>query len=292
MASQHQEDPCPICLEPLEPRILLASVSCASADAPPECPGSSDLITVQGEEDISIDSVEMEAEGMQSDWIINIDDLRADPNFAGINGAGYSIVIIDTGIDLNHPFFGPDNDHNGVSDRIVYHYDFVSDPYDGSDTYGHGSNVASIAASSDSTWTGVAPGVNIISLKVFPDGNNTSAQGQDISEALQWVTQHVADYNIVSVNLSLGSGNYSTPTIWGPEFATLAGLNVISVASSGNQYASYYSSQGVASIAADPNVLAVGAVYSANVGAFSLGYGDQAYSTAPDRITGNLGTQY
>ena len=31
-----------------------------------------------------------------------------------------SVVVIDTGIDLNDPFFGPDADHNGVADRIVY----------------------------------------------------------------------------------------------------------------------------------------------------------------------------
>ena len=33
-------------------------------------------------------------------------------------------MILDTGMDLNHPFFGPDADSNGVADRIAYHYDF------------------------------------------------------------------------------------------------------------------------------------------------------------------------
>ena len=214
-----------------------------------------------------------------------MDDLRSDPDFAGITGTGYSIVIIDSGIDRDHPFFGPDADHNGISDRIVYSYDYSgTDDANATDTLGHGSNVASIAASSDSTWTGIAPGANIIALKVFPDNSN-NASGQDIQQALAWVINHVQtgnSYNIVSVNLSLGSGNYSVSTTWGPEFATLSGLNVICVAASGNQYAYY--GQGVANIAADPYVLAVGAVYCADIGSFSLGYGDQAYSTAPDRI--------
>ncbi|WP_413160026.1 Ig-like domain-containing protein [Capilliphycus salinus ALCB114379] len=31
---------------------------------------------------------------------------RTDPRFAGIDGSGFSVVVIDTGIDVNHPFFG------------------------------------------------------------------------------------------------------------------------------------------------------------------------------------------
>ena len=45
-----------------------------------------------------------------------------------MDGSGQSIVILDTGIDLDHPFFGPDLDGDGVSDRIVYHYDFAATP--------------------------------------------------------------------------------------------------------------------------------------------------------------------
>jgi subtilisin family serine protease len=60
-----------------------------------------------------------------SSSLINMDDFRAAPNFAGIDGSGFSVVVIDTGIDLNHPFFGPDSDGNGVADRIVYDYDFA-----------------------------------------------------------------------------------------------------------------------------------------------------------------------
>ena len=120
----------------------------------------------------------------------------------GIDGRGLSVSVIDTGIDLNHPFFGPDADHNGVADRIVYSYDFYggNDP-NASDFIGHGSNVASIIGSQDATYTGMAPGVNIIALKVFPDGSG-GAPTSDITEALNWVVANRAAYNIVSVNLS------------------------------------------------------------------------------------------
>ncbi|HUS90309.1 MAG TPA: proprotein convertase P-domain-containing protein, partial [Phycisphaerae bacterium] len=40
--------------------------------------------------------------------LIGMDQFRSDPRFAGIDGSGFSVVILDTGIDLNHPFFGPD----------------------------------------------------------------------------------------------------------------------------------------------------------------------------------------
>ena len=45
-------------------------------------------------------------------------------SFAGITGAGVTTVVIDTGIDLNHSWFGADADLNGVADRIVFSYDF------------------------------------------------------------------------------------------------------------------------------------------------------------------------
>src|ERR1043165_4970641 len=61
---------------------------------------------------------------IQSRSLINMNAFRVDPRFTGIDGHGYSSVIIDTGIDLNHPFFGPDANSNGIADRIVYQYDF------------------------------------------------------------------------------------------------------------------------------------------------------------------------
>jgi hypothetical protein len=102
--------------------------------------------------------------------LINLDDFRSgnpalgsDPRFTGIDGTGSSVVIIDTGINLNHPFFGPDADGNGVSDRIVFHMDFTNPDGadidgdgipDGADTNGHGTNVSSIATSQDGTFGG------------------------------------------------------------------------------------------------------------------------------------------
>jgi len=224
----------------------------------------------------------------QSTPQINLDDFRNDARFTGVNGRGFSTVIIDTGIDLNHPFFGPDvSPADGVSDRIVFSFDFQGgNDSNASDFNGHGSNVSSIVASSDGTHTGMAPGADIIHLKVFPDGSG-GATFADIEEALQWVVANTAAFNIASVNLSLGSGNVQA-LVGGAlydEFAAMAALSVIPVVSSGNDFFAVGSVQGMNSIAASPHTISVGAVYDSNIGGVGYSNGAIANTTAVDRIT-------
>ncbi|WP_158261380.1 MULTISPECIES: Calx-beta domain-containing protein [Pirellulaceae] len=226
----------------------------------------------------------------QSSTLINIDDFRADPRFSLIDGYGFSTVILDTGIDLDHPFFGPDLDGNGIADRIVYSYDFADGDSDASDLNGHGSNVSSIVASSDTTWTGMAPGANIIHLKVFTDSGNGSFGY--VEQALQWVVNNVSTYNIASVNMSLGNTNnytssqtFSSTIGINDELAALAALDVIVASSSGNDFFTFNSQQGVAYPAADPNSLSVGAVYDTSGSGFTYSSGAQAYTIGPGRIT-------
>ena len=52
-------------------------------------------------------------------------NFRVDPRFADLLGQGQAVVVLDTGIDPDHPAFGADADDNGIADRIVYQYDFV-----------------------------------------------------------------------------------------------------------------------------------------------------------------------
>ncbi|MBL9032274.1 MAG: choice-of-anchor D domain-containing protein [Phycisphaerae bacterium] len=266
-------------LEPLEPRTLMSGaiynapfhITTTASDAPILAPQSTARFGIS---DATADS------------LINMTALRADPALAGLTGAGYSAVILDTGIDRDHSFFGPDANANGIADRIVYSYDFADNDANASDVNGHGSNVSSIVASQNPTYRGMAPGCNIIHLKVF-----TNAGGGNFSyveRALQWVVSNVSTYNIVSVNMSLGdSGNYNSQRSLygiGDELAALAGSNVAVVVAAGNDY-SRFNTQGVAYPAADPNVLAVGAVYDRNIGSMGYASGAQAYSTAADRIT-------
>ncbi len=214
----------------------------------------------------------------ESGPLINLDLFRADPRFAGIEGQNYAVVVLDTGINLTHPFFG---------DRIVYSWDFADDDADASDFNGHGSNVTSIVASQDATYPGVAPGVDIIHLKVFRDDGGGSFSYTE--QALQWVVANVAAYNIVAVNMSLSDqANYGTAQSLyglGDELAALAALDVITVSSSGNHFYTHDSVQGVGYPSADPNSLSVGAVYDANIGGVGYESGAIAHTTGPDRIT-------
>jgi len=133
----------------------------------------------------------------------------------------------------------------------------------------------------------MAPGTNIIALKVFPDGSG-SASSNDIREALAWVVNNATTYNVVAVNMSLGYGdNLNTPTpsaYYSSELASLATKNVAVVVSSGNSYYQYQT-QGVDSASADPNVWSIGAVWDRNAGSFSWANGAVDYSTAADQIT-------
>jgi|GEM_PF-3910958 len=227
-----------------------------------------------------------------SNTLINLDDFRSGnplqgsrPEFIGIDGSGFSTVIIDTGIDLDHPFFGSDSNNDGVADRIIHHHDFADDDPNAGDVNGHGSNVSSIVASQDVTFTGIAPGANIISLKVFGDSGNGDFGA--IEQALQWVVENAATFNIASVNMSLGdNGNYSTSqTLYGidDELDELADRGVIVVSASGNDFDG---TQGVAYPSADPNSLSVGAVWDGNNGGpFNWRSGARDKTTGADRIT-------
>lgn len=224
--------------------------------------------------------------------LIGLDALRADARFSGIDGSGVSVVVIDTGIDVDNAFFGPDANGDGIADRILYQYDFANGDADASDRNGHGSNISSLIGAADGAYggaySGLAPGADLIALKVFQD--NGKGYFSYLENALRWVVAHADEYHVGVVNLSLGDGGNWNSAIarfgLGDELAALAARNIIVTAAAGNSFARFGGAWGVAYPAADPAVLAVGATWSANVGgpwAFSGGSID--YSTGVDRIT-------
>ncbi len=221
--------------------------------------------------------------------VVGLDDFRADPRFAGIDGSGWAVAILDSGLDNDNDAFGPDSDSDGVADRIVYQYDFGDGDTDASAaSSAHGTNVASVAAASRTDMLGVAPGADIINLKVFADsgsGNFGMTEG-----ALQWVNANVDTYRIASINMSLGdSGNYQTEQQrYGvdDEMEAIAAQDCFVVSASGNSFFSPFDSeQGVAYPSADPNSLSIGATFDADVGGVSWTSGAEAFSSDVDRIT-------
>ncbi len=200
---------------------------------------------------------------LEAGVVLNLSAFRNDPRFAGIDGSGQTVVVIDTGIDLNHPAFGPDTDGNGISDRIIFSRDFT-DERDGTanDEEGHGTNVASIIASSAAAFPGVAPGVNIVALQALD--RTGSGTGLWIEAALQWVVQHAEALNIVAVNMSLGdssNGNFiQTQVVYGDELSVLANqLGVTTIVAAGNAYEDFQV-EGASSLSRDPNTIAIGAI--------------------------------
>src|SRR5438105_3682601 len=144
-------------------------------------------------------------------------------------GAGESIAIIDTGIDYTLAELGGGF---GPGHKVVGGYDFVNNDADPMDSDGHGTGVASIAAGA--TWfyngqryQGVAPGADLIALRV--DDGIHDPPAKRIGLALQWVLDHRAQYNIVSINISEGDGHFTHKTpqsVYGDKLAALAAAGV------------------------------------------------------------------
>ena len=235
-----------------------------------------DLTATTGQTDVVLQA-DLGAQGSSFGSVINLD--RAFANFP-YRGTGYSVAVIDTGIDYNHTALG-----GGWGRRVVGGWDFVNNDADPMDDNGHGTHVAGIIGSSDANYSGVAPNVNLIALKVL--GADGSGSFGAVEQALQWVAAYQAQFNIVAINLSLGAGNFaSNPySFLEDEFATLKSQGVFIAAASGNSFYSYSSAQGLGYPAISSQTVAVGAVWNGNFGGVNWASGARDISTANDRIT-------
>ena len=174
--------------------------------------------------------------------ITQLTNMRADPNFSGINGSGIGIAVLDTGVYAQNPDLQP---------NIAAYYDAVENPVstppdpnflvDAVDHVGHGSHVSGIAAASDPN-IGVAYDAKLIEVRVFADAGENQLPGDPILRGLQWVAQEASTYNIKVVNMSLGTPGVNinfTPALdqEGLEIQTLESMGITVVSSTGNSYA-------------------------------------------------------
>jgi len=204
-----------------------------------------------------------------------------DPLIAGSDGAGATVAVLDTGVDYTRAAFGSCTAPGAPATCSVVHaQDFAPD--DGSfDDDGHGTNVAGIIL-------GVAPGARIAALDVFsPDG---SCQTGNVIAAINWSMANKATFNIVSLNMSLGAGQYYSPISptdsWGASIQQAVDVGIAVVAASGND--TYSDSMKLP--AAYSNVISVGAVYDSNLGSKTFFNNDGSVkcsdsTTAADKIT-------
>lgn len=117
-----------------------------------------------------------------------LDNRKLPVQFRNRLGDGIRIAIIDTGVD-EHPDF---------SRRIVARANVSGSP-DDVDRVGHGTHVAGIACSSSREYPGMAPGSEIISIKVLDDdGHGTTWSVLKGLALAQEKGAHI-------VNLSIGS---------------------------------------------------------------------------------------
>ena len=133
--------------------------------------------------------------------------IGADTAHASANkGKGTYLVLIDTGINVNHPM---------LTGRVPLEACFTllrSCPNGTNQQTGtgaaapvdwHGSHVSGIMAGSYQQYVGVAPEAKIIAINVFD--KDLSSSETAITNALNWVNSISKNYNIAAVNMSLGT---------------------------------------------------------------------------------------
>lgn len=134
--------------------------------------------------------------------LIGLTALRNDPNFAEIDGTGFDVVVIDSGLDRTHPL---------LDDNYRAGFDYIENDSDPNDLVDHGTHVAGTIGAEDEN-IGVAPDVGLIGLKI---GDREGLNNLAINEALQRVLDDVnnpnSEFNVVAINLSLGGGFYTAP---------------------------------------------------------------------------------
>jgi serine protease AprX len=178
----------------------------------------------------------------------------------GINGAGVTIAVVDSGVALDSDFSSTPGQL--TADRVLLQLGFNQAAETVVDAYGHGTHVAGIIAGngtkSEGYYKGIAPGANLISLRVSDDYG--MSYESDVVAALQWIYNNKSTYNIRVVNLSLNSTTeasyHNSPLNAAVEILWFNG--VVVVASAGNTGGGTFNTADAAP-ANDPFIITVGA---------------------------------
>jgi subtilisin family serine protease len=217
--------------------------------------------------------------GGSREW--NVNAVKAPEAWAaGYTGAGITVAVVDTGVDLDHPdlvnnlFVNPgeirgngiDDDGNGYIDD-VHGYDFAGRDANPNDVGGHGTHVAgSIAAGLNGFGaTGIAPDATILPVRVL--GNNGSGSTNAVAAGIRYAAEQGADI----INLSLGGG-YSRLIQSAIDYAQDLGSLIIAAAGNESSSVPGYPARFSANY---NNVISVGAHNSSNqIARFSNGVGN------------------
>jgi len=126
----------------------------------------------------------------------------------GLVGAGVTVVVVDTGIDSDHPDLADDlvDEHCFCAGLLSGCCpDGTSEDESAEDDQGHGTAVAGIVSSAGvQAPLGVAPGADLVAVKAL--GSSGSGNFSDTAAALDWVLTNHAGGGPLVVNMSLGDG--------------------------------------------------------------------------------------
>ena len=222
-------------------------------DAVGSLAASGDVLRVWGDAHIAPSSVDMRQYDTYQPNTVWRDALRL-PSLPGYDGTGVTVALLDTGI-VQSPDFG---------NRVLARVDFTPDR-DGWDRYGHGTHMAGIIAGDGSAsggqYKGVAPGANLVSVKVA--GADGSTDVSVVIAGMQWIVAHKAQYGIRVMNLSFGTDSQQSysldPLDYAVEQVWFSGIVVVVAAGNRGPDAGTINKPGD-----DPFVITVGAATLAN----------------------------
>jgi serine protease AprX len=190
----------------------------------------------------------------------------------GINGRGVDVALIDSGVvpvdglqTRDKVVYGPDLSFEA---QVCDESGCETSPTVNLDTYGHGTHMAGIIAGRDSnanprtfrdpnTFSGMAPGARIVSVKVA-DATGATDVSQVIA-AIDWVVQNKNrnGLNIRVLNLSFGTDGVQDyqldPLTYAAEMAWHSGIVVVVAAGNGG-----YGTPKLNNPAYNPYLIAVG----------------------------------
>jgi subtilisin family serine protease len=197
-------------------------------------------------------------------------------NSVGLDGQGQTVCVIDTGINYNHADLGGCFGDNNASSscKVIGGEDIYNGDMDPMDDHGHGTHVAGIVAA-DGTITGVAPGANLIAMKVF--GSDRSTTASKILAGIDWCVSNSSEFDIsvITMSLSLTNGlgseivfsSESECDSYASDGGVVAAANyaaaqgILVTAAAGNDG----STEGISLPACGSNITSVGAVNDSNV---------------------------
>jgi serine protease AprX len=188
------------------------------------------------------------------DWPVNTvwkQNIRLPKAQRSFDGSGVTVAVLDTGVTPSADF----------GSRLEANVDLSGD-HDAIDHYGHGTHMAGIIAGDGSLsgglYGGVAPGANLVSVKVA--GWDGSTDVSVVIAGLEWVVTHQAEYGIRVLNLSFGTdgsqGYLIDPLDYAVEQVWQSGILVVVSAGNRGPLPGTVNKPGD-----DPFVVTVGAMY-------------------------------